>query len=293
MGIHMKNSVNYTGGGMGVGATKLELTLDEYEALTPEEKNNGTMYFLTDVNGDGEQFQPIIYSEDEREIGVWMDGKPLYQKTFNTTSSSSTSTAAVLADTGENTEIIEFYGIINGSRNIISLLDENQWSYSWIATNKHQIANFAKGNVYISLPCIVTCLYTKSTDQPGSGTWTPQGIPAVHYNNTEKIVGTWFGETLYEKSYYVQGVKDSAITVDSSITGTTIKLIEVKQTFLATGGAYVNVWGNDSISSTMFLRTLLSAGGLGVNFDGYRTDYYGNDGFDVYLTVRYTKISSS
>lgn len=217
MGIHMKNSVNYTGGGMGVGATKLELTLDEYEALTPEEKNNGTMYFLTDVNGDGEQFQPIIYSEDEREIGVWTDGKPLYQKTFNTTSSSSTSTAAVLADTGENTEIIEFYGIINGSRNIISLLDENQWSYSWIATNKHQIANFAKGNVYISLPCIVTCLYTKTIDAPGSGQWTPQGIPAVHYDDDEKMVGTWFGETLYEKSFQFTNSSTGNISVPIDI----------------------------------------------------------------------------
>ena len=32
--------------------------------------------------GKGEYYSPIIYSTEEREIGVWIDGKPLYQKTF-------------------------------------------------------------------------------------------------------------------------------------------------------------------------------------------------------------------
>lgn len=287
MGIHMKNSVNYTGGGMGVGATKLELTLDEYEALTPEEKNNGTMYFLTDVNGDGEQFQPIIYSEDEREIGVWTDGKPLYQKTFNTTSSSSTSTAAVLADTGENTEIIEFYGIINGSRNIISLLDENQWSYSWIATNKHQIANFAKGNVYISLPCIVTCLYTKTTDAPGSGQWTPQGIPAVHYDDDEKMVGTWFGETLYEKTYYkdsISSASSSTILIPASELGA-INIIDINGKYIIGGNIMpINIYLNGS----SIIGTWVAGGNI-----YYWLVWGSQTSANVYLTVRYTKISSS
>ena len=39
---------------------------------------NGVLY------GTGEiiKFSPEIYSFEEREIGVWTDGKPLYQKSF-------------------------------------------------------------------------------------------------------------------------------------------------------------------------------------------------------------------
>lgn len=291
MGIHMKNSVNYTGGGMGVGATKLELTLDEYEALTPEEKNNGTMYFLTDVNGDGEQFQPIIYSEDEHEIGVWTDGRPIYEKTVVNTLALTSSWQQYIP-ASDFAVVISAEGIYRRGGEYVSSAFSQYAIAAWILRDGYiQVGINGGENDWEILA--LTIRYTKSTDQPGSGQWTPQGVPAVHYNNTEKIVGTWFGETLYEKSYYVQGVKDSAVTVDSLITGTTVKLIEVKQAFFTTGGAYVNVWGNNSISSNMFLRTLLGAGGLGVNFDGYRTDYYGNDGFDVYLTIRYTKISSS
>lgn len=29
-----------------------------------------------------QELQPVIYSTEEREIGVWIDGKPLYEKTI-------------------------------------------------------------------------------------------------------------------------------------------------------------------------------------------------------------------
>ena len=194
----MLNSVEYTGGG---GDSGMELTYDEYLALPEEEKNNGTTYYINDINGAGkDQFQPVIYSTEEREIGVWIDGRPLYQKTFRATSSSSTSTAAILAETGAGTEIVDFFGTINGARDIISNLDTNQWSYSWIAANKYQLGNFAKGTSYAGLPTVTTCRYIKTADTAGSGTWTPSGVPAVHYSTNEQVVGTWIdGKTVYEK----------------------------------------------------------------------------------------------
>lgn len=39
---------------------------------------------LNDINysGGGSQFQPVIYSETEREIGVWIDGSTIYEQTI-------------------------------------------------------------------------------------------------------------------------------------------------------------------------------------------------------------------
>ena len=62
---------------------KLLQLIANYVGL-PEEN---VQYFITDANGDGSQFQPVIFSTTEREIGVWTNGKPLYEKTIITNSS--------------------------------------------------------------------------------------------------------------------------------------------------------------------------------------------------------------
>ena len=61
----------------------------------------------------------------------------------------------------------------------------------------------------------ITLQYTKTTDQPGSGIWTPQGVPAVHYDDNEKVIGTWFGDTLYERVY---DFSSNPIYIDTSYT---------------------------------------------------------------------------
>ena len=77
MGRLILNEIEYSGTDGGV-----ELTYAEYLALPEPAKHNGTTYYITDVDDDDNGFQPVIYSEDEREIGVSDDGKPLYQKTI-------------------------------------------------------------------------------------------------------------------------------------------------------------------------------------------------------------------
>lgn len=55
MGIIYYNDLPYGGGGGGSSATpaERELTYAEYLALSEEEKNNGTTYYITDVDNDG------------------------------------------------------------------------------------------------------------------------------------------------------------------------------------------------------------------------------------------------
>ncbi len=201
MGTIIKNNIIYGGGG---NSKMCELTQAEYDALTTQEKNNGTVYYITDVNDNNNQFQPIIYSENEREIGVWVDGKPLYQKTFELTIPDGSGayehefTEAAIPNLDKAVKTSYSLGI--GERAYIPwysqatvILDEQT------ATG---VTFYFGSNNYTGRIIYYTVCYTKTTDTAGSGTWTPQGVPAVHYSTDEQIVGTWIdGSTIYEKTF--------------------------------------------------------------------------------------------
>lgn len=184
---------NKTGGGGG-NTDIVYLTQAEYDALPDSKLSDDKVYMITDVNGDGSQFQPVIYSEDEREIGVWIDGKPLYQKTFLLSSSAtlnknSWTSVNVVIQNAENCLKCEIF---------LDQGDKSQWSaFGKFVNDTLQI--FTTVDLSIEK---VTIQYTKTTDTAGSGTWTPQGIPAVHYSTDEQVIGTWIdGSTIYQKTY--------------------------------------------------------------------------------------------
>ena len=110
MGKIMLNEIDYSGGNANV----IRLTQAEYDALPPSKLTDNNVYMITDVNGDGSQFQPVIYSEDEREIGVWVDGKPLYEKTFYLASGSlSTGTLDVPNDLTNIDRVVGYSGVVH------------------------------------------------------------------------------------------------------------------------------------------------------------------------------------
>lgn len=152
------------------------------------------------------------YSTEERQVGCWTDGKPLYQRSFITTTSNSNSVAKILVDLGATCEIKKFWGIVNNVRDINSYIDNYSWSVTWIAGNHYQIGNLANGSIYMNLPCNITVQYTKTTDTAGSGIWTPSGTYAKHMSTTEQVVGTYLGETVYAKV-----IDNLNITLNSSI----------------------------------------------------------------------------
>ena len=183
-------------GGGGGNANDEELTYAEYLELTEAEKTNGTNYFITDINyiADNE-FQPVVYSTEEREIGVWYDGKPLYQKTYTFSSAQSFPNGSwVNAVPWDNImlpkTVLGGYTSGTDSYNCWSVGVDNGYIQLF---NSRGYANNITG---------FTLQYTKTTDTAGSGTWTPQGVPAKHYSTEEKVIGTWIdGSTIYEKTY--------------------------------------------------------------------------------------------
>ena len=212
----------YDGSGWENKTTRVELTQIEYDNLIAQGTDLPDVdYYITDANGDGSQFQPVIYSTEEREIGVYADGKPLYQKTIISTSNLSrgainqialgvTDIDACVSVNGfasygtNNTYIPLPYGDKDNS--LICLMNINKAS---------SLANVWVGSDYASPSTanlvIITLQYTKTTDTAGSGIWTPQGVPAHHYSTDEQVVGTWIdGSTLYEKTVYIPALPNNA-----------------------------------------------------------------------------------
>lgn len=153
----------------------------------------------TDAPGTGPTtgnliYLPALYSEEEREVGVWTDGKPLYQITHKNLSLS------IPANTWTNTGIpftnIDTYKVLYNK-------SENQGADSQYP----MLYRFDNGNFQVfcqwAMPLDeLTLQYTKTTDTPGSGTWTPEGLLAHHYSTSEHIVGTWIdGSTIYERTW--------------------------------------------------------------------------------------------
>lgn len=70
----LKHAIDYH----APSAVRTELTQAQYDNLSSAEKNNGTIYFITDAPSN-----PVDYSTSEKVIGHWIDGSTLYERTFD------------------------------------------------------------------------------------------------------------------------------------------------------------------------------------------------------------------
>lgn len=196
------------GGGGGGGSSTLA-GLTDVNLATPAD-GQFLVYDETNeewVNGNiaGVNLQPVIYSTEEREVGVWTDGKPLYQKTFLL--SLKTIRISQWTSTGINATGIE--RLVDCCLYYASTGASYYPQYSRLNANAVEVYGVVSEYSYDA----VTLQYTKTTDAPGSGTWTPQGVPAVHYSTDEQVVGTINGTTLYEKLVTTNGAVPTGATL--------------------------------------------------------------------------------
>lgn len=208
-----------------------EVTQAEYNALPDSKLNDGILYAIKDVGGsDG--FPPLIYSDEEREVGVWRDGKPLYRKTINIGYLPNNAVVPYPHGIANLERVTNFEGIgMNSSGIGLPLPKVSPLGLQYlvdIAFTPTDI-NITAGNDRSGYYAYVTMYYTKTTDAAGSGTWTTQGAYAHHYSTDEQIVGTWIdGKTLYEK----------VITGTFSSGATTLEL-----NYNISDGFVINFWG--------------------------------------------------
>jgi phage minor structural protein len=165
----------------------------------------GVLYSLTNTTGD--YYNPIIYSTEEREVGVWTDGKPLYQKTIEYTPSGSLSSDVVI-DTISNLEramIVDAFAYKSADNRGVFLpnFDGNARNFLISWNSNGQLILAVRSDIWdSSWAFYVTVRYTKTTDVAGSGSYNTLGVPTVHYSTDEQVIGTWIdGKPLYRKIY--------------------------------------------------------------------------------------------
>lgn len=291
MGIFKLNGVDYMGGGGGGNANEQVLTWAEYCALTEEEKNNGTTYYIDDINGEGkDQFQPIIYSEEEREIGVWINGKPLYEKTINFGAIPNNTTKSVAHNISNLEKVVFFSGVMLSSTSSETLPSGENSNFRLQANNTNiNVITSTSWNSWTD--SYITIRYTKTTDSSGSGTWTPQGVPAVHYSTDEQVVGTWAdGKTVYEQTIIGNAISDTGINVLWERTDIDT-VVEYNCIFL--DGDNLEYNANYYYSTGAYFRVFVDTQSIWTNTKGIVCQRSSNQAINgTRLTVRYTKSTS-
>lgn len=259
-----------------------ELTQAEYDALTEAEKNNGTIYFITD-NYVGSTYvgaYDTIYSTTERVVGSYM-GKPLYQKTFvkeNVVLSGNGTTFINMGAGAENCKLVNSFG----SRDELETIP-----YAWTSLdmigfinetdNYFGIEAYRTGSGFTIPKIVMTYQYTKTTD-----TTSPVEYASPNdYSTSEKIVGTWIdGKPLYQK---VVSCGTSIGTINHNIANID-KVVDASGVgFDATGGGYNIPFAGDNWIQCYGTRTridLQSKAASSWNLSG-----------GIYITLKYTKTS--
>lgn len=154
-----------------------------------------------------------IYSTDERLVGCWIDGRPIYQKTIidtmpvittNGTEISKEISIGATVDTIVDSNIF----IKNTTGTTIKattfVADPNNHFRYTIINNTDSTAS-RRNKIYVvgsyaswsEKPLYITLKYTKTTDAANSFNLADEN----DYSTTEKIVGTWIdGKPVYQKT---------------------------------------------------------------------------------------------
>lgn len=155
--------------------------------------------------------QPVIYSDDERCIGVWRDGKPLYQKTisFDDTMFQTDGSGKKITVTIPDVESVKTSQVFI-ENNVLPLTysQDSMYVTYWAIVNdtdtvdivfrySSEIGSNLHG-FFIGSTAILQ--YTKTTDTAGTAAWVPTGATPIHYSLNEQVIGTWIdGKPLYQK----------------------------------------------------------------------------------------------
>ena len=244
-----------------------------------------TVYGLT--FGTQNIFTPQIYSTEERCVGVWIDNKPLYARSYHLNSLSS-SVTVVDANASVETLVNAYGGASDGDRQYqipyaygndeirVMADDTGTW------TTPHGLV-IQSSSALFDADVYVTALYTKTTDTAGSGSYNTLGVPMVHYSTDEQVVGTWIdGNTVYQKSISFDNTSSANLSID--VTSLHIdKMIEMK-VWNRNTGYQVNAYYD---SNTDYINAYFDETGY-VHIRRSGTAFAGTG----YITIQYTKSSS-
>lgn len=241
----------------------------------------------TNPQTGGVIYLPTIYSEEEREVGCWVDGKPLYQKTFILSSSKAISanqwnTISEVTLSGNEDEIVRTELYLGADKS------QNVFGFGKVENGVLKIFT----TILLGINAI-TIQYTKTADVAGSGTWTPSGELAHHYSTNEQIIGTWIdGKPIYQKTIDTSNLSTNYMNpTDLGIPSTsTIVGIDLIGMYSIEGGHYQITDMSLTVSSTFSKNLYMYIENKNANYTMYRT---GSGSIDyLYTTLKYTKTTN-
>ena len=183
-----------------------------------------------------------LYSTTEKVVGMWIDGRPLYQKVVSFTMNSS---ATALTD----------YTTNHGISNLREVVNTNiTWNYNtgqsdseassglWLRGNNYSfddciynvdirkstiVIQFRKPQAWNGITFYLFLRYTKTTDAANSYNYANEN----DYSTNEKIVGTWIdGSNLYQRTItgtFPTFTSGTVTVVDIETLATNIKVVNM------------------------------------------------------------------
>lgn len=237
-----------------------------------------------------------LYSSDEKMIGQWVNGKPVYQKTIVGTTLVS-GVSGILHGISNLEDVVDIHGVAHGSNSgtlyVFNLnggvaLDASSFDlykkYSVAIQNvmSNQIVVYIGSERASTITSYnITIQYTKTTDSAisiGSDT---------DYSTTEKIVGTWIdGKPLYQKTIdfgYLPNV-ESVKTVNHLISNIS-EVLGIKAIAKIPGSTWINI--SPWVGGTTSANSRLSVTALDVSMTNPTS--VNMSGWYCYVTLQYTK----
>lgn len=141
-----------------------------------------------------------LYSTDEKIIGQWIDGKPIYQKTVSCGALPNNTEKLVAHSISNIDRIISYFGSAAKDTSPYATISMGYWGgtveYSIsVSVDNSNIHIYTSSDRSSYKNAYVTIQYTKTTDSAikvGTGT---------DYSTEEQIIGTWIdGKPLYQKT---------------------------------------------------------------------------------------------
>ena len=307
----ISNVASIGGGGNSDNET---IELEDFEALSQEEKDNGTAYYIPDANiltsfsVVGNRFDKAnIYTTTEKMIGSYM-GKPLYQKTFTDIiapdTTDGTETSMDIDVSSLNIESVQYiqgimWNLPAGNKNhclsLPAILASNKEMCNVIiatTSNVPKLRVINTASAFNGRSINVTIKYTKTSDgtvRVGTGN---------DYSTDEQIIGTWIdGKPLYQKTVQVNiSVTTDLISYTSytSVNNLNIKdIIDMKGILFqgtSSNSNQISIWFSSWINADEKIKYIVQGWYNKTNarlcIDCNRASYSGKI---AYITIQYTK----
>ena len=280
-------------GTSGTLAEAVALYLKKGQVFTATASNpSSSGYIVYGVTqGTKGVFTPIIYSDNERCIGIWRDNKPLYQKTidFGTLPNQTTKSVAHGISDIDASCIVSIEPIASTSSYAAfpRVHDTNVANQVfWEVDSTNIICYSRNSNNTAFTRCFVTLKYTKTSDSAGSGNWSSDEEPMHHYSTSEHLCGTWIdGKPLYEITVDVGTLPNQATKSVNYGVADVKAIVKLYGIGIASTGASCPLPFSDDYSpaGNILLDANASSGTIRLISQSDKSPFHG------YVTMQYTK----